>query len=64
MELSPEAERNTKLAVGVVATAASRYFFIKRQLWPWRVRRMGIIRLLVASSVQAVHLTSPACLCR
>lgn len=56
MELSPEAERNVKLAVGVVATAASRYYFNKRQLWPWRISTLvawpalglGIMDIVIA----------------
>ncbi|EFJ51456.1 hypothetical protein VOLCADRAFT_116448 [Volvox carteri f. nagariensis] len=30
-------QRDIKLGIGLVAAAASRYYFNKRQLWPWRI---------------------------
>ncbi|PNW73621.1 hypothetical protein CHLRE_13g566100v5 [Chlamydomonas reinhardtii] len=37
VEAWPTWERDVKLGVGAAATLASRYYFNKRQLWPWRI---------------------------
>lgn len=55
MELSDSHITALKLVVGIAATGASRHYFAKRQLWPWRVRQADGWMLATHTCPHRIH---------